>query len=447
MEKKWSNFTLVNDYSREPVPLPERRSWIPLALIWIAMGIDLSAVVLGAALVSGLTLQKTIIAVSVGSFLLALIGAITSYVGSKTGLSTAMINRFTFGEKGSYFVIIVVSVMMFGWFGVHAGFFGEAAQYTIKDMTGLDLDARILALIGGLLMTTTATIGYKAIEKLSMFAVPLMIGMLASMMYKLFTDSENTSILLNTPPEGELIGFGTAISLVVGAFIVACSHSPDVSRWAKSSKHAILSGFFGFLIGNSLMMFVAAFLSKLTGTEDVIQIMLSIGWGAIAVTILILAQWTTNDNNMYSLGLNLSVIFKWVPKQILTIIAGLLGTTFAVLGVYENFIDFLIILSPFAAPIAGIYLTEYFFLSSSRFKMAFLTKQKVKPFYWHSLIVWGIATTIAFATTPTFDGGWGLFSLTRIPTIDGFLSAAILHYVIGKWIVGRPKSTPATEAA
>lgn len=427
--------------------MSERKGWLPLTLVWIAMGVDLSAVVLGAALISGLTLQNTIIVVSAGSFILALIGLVCSYVRSKTGLSTAMINRFTFGEKGSYLVIMVISVAYFGWFGVTAGFFGESAQYTIHSVTGLDISPKILALIGGLLMTTTAAIGYKAIEKLSMLAVPLMLGMLFSMLFKIFADRENTSALLNTPPEGELIGFGTATSLVVGAFIVACSHSPDVARWAKNSKHAMLSGFFGFLIGNSLMMFVAAFLSKLTGTEDVIQIMLSIGWGALAVTILILSQWTTNDSHMYTLGLNLSVLFKWVPKPVLTVIAGLLGTAFAMMGVYENFIDFLILLSPFAAPIAGIYITEYLFLNTNRFNMAFLVHQKIKPFYWHSLLVWAIATTIAFATTPTIDGGWGLFTLSTIPSVDGLLSAAILQYIVGKWIVARFDSTPANETA
>ncbi|PTM58208.1 cytosine permease [Desmospora activa] len=445
MGKFESSNMLFNDYAREPVPLADRKSWLPLALVWIAVGVDLSAVVLGASLIAGLSLQNSIIVISAGSLIVALIGLICSYVGSKSGLSTAMINRFTFGEKGSYLVMIVTSIAMFGWFGVTAGFFGESAQYTIQSVTGLDISPKILALIGGLLMTLTAAIGYKAVEKLSMFAVPLMLGMLLSMFFKMYSDSENTSALLNTPPEGELISLGTAISLVVGAFIVGCVNSPDIARWAKSSKHAMLSGFFGFLIGNSLMMFVAAFLSKLTGTEDVIQIMLSIGWGGLAVIILILAQWTTNDNNMYSLGLNLSVMFKWAPKPVLTTIAGVFGTAFAVMGVYENFIDFLIILSPFASPIAGIYVIEYFFLNRNRFNMAFLTHQKVKSFYWHALIVWGIATTIAFSTTPTMDGGWGLFTITHIPTLDGILSAAILHLIVGKWIVGRNK--PSVSAA
>ncbi|PTM56493.1 cytosine permease [Desmospora activa] len=425
---------LTKDYSREPVPLSERRSWIPLTLIWLAMGVDLSALVLGSTLASGLTLLDAIIVVSIGSFILAVIGAVCSYVGSTTGLSTAMINRFAFGERGAYVVIIVASIAMFGWFGVTAGFFGESASYTLAAVTGLEINPKWLALVGGLLMTVTATIGYKAIEKLSMVAVPLMLGMLISMIYKLIAGgSENLNALLTIQPPDSM-GIGMAISLVAGAFISACSHSPDVGRWAKKPSDAVLSGFFGFLIGNSLMMFLAAFLTRLTGTEDVIQIMLAIGWGFAAVIILILAQWTTNDNNMYSLGLNLSIMFKWVPKSVLTIIAGLLGTGLAVAGIYGRFIDFLTILSPFAAPFVGIYLVEYFFLNRSRFKMAFIYQHKVKPFYWHSLLVWGIASLLGLMTTPAADGGLGKLTLTQIPILDGLLTAMLLQFLLGKII-------------
>lgn len=252
MSKSNNILMLTKDYSREPVPLPERRGWIPLALIWVAMGVDLSAVVLGSTLAAGLTLLDAIIAISIGSFILALIGATCSYVGSKTGLSTAMINRFAFGERGAYLVIVVASIAMFGWFGVTAGFFGETASYTIAIVTGLEINPKWLALIGGLLMTLTATIGYKAIEKLSMITVPLMLGMLFSMIYKVITgEAENFNTLLTMQPEHSM-GIGMAISLVAGAFIIACSHSPDVARWAKKPSDAVLSGFFGFLIGETV---------------------------------------------------------------------------------------------------------------------------------------------------------------------------------------------------
>ncbi|QKG85049.1 cytosine permease [Kroppenstedtia pulmonis] len=429
---KISSVLLDQDYAREPVPLSQRRGWIRLSLIWVAMGVDLSALVLGSALASGMTLLKAMIAVSFGSLILASIGAACSYVGSATSLSTAMINRFTFGERGAMVVILISTVTMMGWFGVTAGFFGESAHAVIYALTGWEVETYWFALIGGILMTMTATIGYKAMEKLSLVAVPLMLSFLIGLIIKLSMGGDQITVLFSIPPEGDPIKTGTAISLVVGAFILACTSSPDVARWAKSSKDAVLSGFFGFLIGNSLMMFVAAFLSRLAGTEDVIKIMLSIGWGVFAVVLLILAQWTTNDNNMYSAGLNLSILFKWIPKRVLTIIAGVIGTGFAMFGIYDNFIGFLSILSPFAAPIAGIYLVEYFFLNRSRFKVAYLREMKVPSVYWHSLIVWFVSALLAMMTTSSEDGGLGLFTLTQVPVLDGLFSSMLLQWVLGK---------------
>ncbi|QKG85050.1 cytosine permease [Kroppenstedtia pulmonis] len=432
---KVSKILLDRDYARMPVPLARRRGWIRLSLIWVAMGVDLSALVLGSALASGMTLLKAMIAVSAGSLILASIGAACSYVGSTTSLSTAMINRFTFGERGAMVVILISTITFLGWFGVTAGFFGESAHVVIKTVIGWDVNPRWFILIGGILMTGTAAIGYKAIEKLSFVAVPLMLSFLAGLILKLYMEGNQLSLLLTMLPEGDPMGLGTAISLVVGAFILGCAGSPDVARWAKNSKDAVLSGFFGFLIGNSIMMFVAAFLSRLTGTEDVIQIMLSIGWGVIAVILLILAQWTTNDNHMYSVGLNLSVLFKWIPKRVLTVIAGMVGTLFALLGIYEKFIGFLTVLSPFAAPIAGIYLVEYFFLNRGQFQIVYLREMKVSAIRWHSLTVWLLSALLAMMTTPSEDGGLGLFTLTQIPVLDGLFTSMFLQYVIGKALV------------
>ena len=51
-------------------------------------------------------------------------------------------------------------------------------------------------LIGGLLMTSTAVIGYKAIEKLSMWAVPLMAGLMLGAVYILLSDKTVSLVIM-----------------------------------------------------------------------------------------------------------------------------------------------------------------------------------------------------------------------------------------------------------
>ncbi|WP_246512319.1 hypothetical protein [Polycladomyces abyssicola] len=65
---------------------------------------------------------------------------------------------------------------MFGWFGVQAGFFGASAHTLLLEALGLS--PTVLAMVGGLLMTSTAMVGYRAIEWLNVWSVPLMVGIL-----------------------------------------------------------------------------------------------------------------------------------------------------------------------------------------------------------------------------------------------------------------------------
>jgi cytosine permease len=88
------------------------------------------------------------------------------------------------------------------------------------------------------------------------------------------------------------------------------------------------------------------------------------------------------------------------------------------------------------APVAAIYLVEYFFLNRNRFMFAFIEKKQVAPVYWTAIVSWVCASSLGLMTTPTVEGGFGLFTITTASSIDTFLFAAILHFILGK-ISGR----------
>ncbi len=89
-----------NDYERQPVPISERKRWYSISLVWIAVGIDLSAMLFGAELGAGMNFQDALLAVVIGSAILGILAAFCAYVGAVTGLSTSMISKFTFGANG-----------------------------------------------------------------------------------------------------------------------------------------------------------------------------------------------------------------------------------------------------------------------------------------------------------------------------------------------------------
>ncbi|PTM54714.1 purine-cytosine permease family protein [Desmospora activa] len=431
MREFGTGFFVKDDYARQPIPIPERRAWLLIALVWIGMGTDLVGASLGVYLSTGMTVKDAITSILISNIIMGVIGGLVSYIGGATGLSTAMISRFVFGEIGSRILSYSLFFMLLGFFAIQAGLFGESASYLILSLTGTEVSDQWLAVIGALLMTLTATLGFIVIERLSSIAVPLMLFLLGGLIGKISAHSPEHWFLVE-PNTGITITMGSAISMVVGSWIGMCVISPDIARWARTKKTAFLSGFVGLFIGNSMMMSAAVIMSRITGADNVIQVMVGVGWGAWAVVILILAQWTTNDNNLYSGGLSMSNIFRSVPKSMLTLGIGLFGAFLTYIKLVDSLVEFVNILALVFAPVAAIYIIEYFLLNRARFLFVFIQNKKIARIYWVPMISWFTSSLVGLMTMTKEEGGLELFTLTGAAGIDAFVVAAVMHLVVGK---------------
>jgi cytosine permease len=417
----------ITDYEREPVPQDKRKGWGKLSLVWIAGIVALSAIVLGGTLGSGMTLSQSIIASLVGTFILAILSAACSIVGARTGLSTALVSSFALGKYGSYAVSAVIAIALFGWFGVQLNLFSVSLQNVLMNTFSINIDPIYLVLLGGLAMSISAIIGYKAIEKLSMVAVPLLAILLVSSLVRVLNGTSMAEVA-QAPLTSDPLSMGVAISLIIGSLATGAIIGPDISRYAKSTKDAVISSFVGYFVGFSIVLIISSILAKATTQVDIVQIMLTLGWGSGALVILIIAQWTTNDNNLYSSALGFSVIFRKVPKFYLSIAAGLIGTLLAVVGIYDSFIPFLSFLSVLIPPIGGIYVADFII---NRKNYAFEKLANVKSANFLNIGIWVIASLVAFLTTPA-PNGFGVFTLTGASGFDAFIVAFILQIFASK---------------
>lgn len=260
--------------------------------------------------------------------------------------------------------------------------------------------------------------------------MPLLVGL---MLLTLFLTLKNYSLPVDFPHTGSFT-FGSAISLVISIFIVGATTQPDISRWSKSKKDTIIATFFGIFLGNSFMIVLAILLSRVMGTDDLMKIFIILGMAIPGILVLTLAQWTTNTTNLYSSSLGFSLIFSKISKQWLTFILGLIATSLAVFGIYDQFIPFLNILAIVIAPIGGIYASEYFIVKREfqRYDLQ-LEAKSVVP---RSIIAWGIGMLINYLTlaSPT---GLALFTLTNVSSLDGFLTGFIVQTVLGKLLIDK----------
>ncbi|EOH97909.1 cytosine permease [Enterococcus pallens] len=423
--------TNTGNYERERVPESERKRWLSISMVWIAIGIDLSGMFMGISLAQGMEFWTAIAAVVIGSVVLGILAIGATYIGAKAGLSTGMISRVAFGKNGAALMGLIMGISSLGWFGVQIGFFAENIRGAITQLTGASLPLWLLSLIGGGLMMLSAFWGYQAIEKLCTYSVPLLAVLI--IVATIMSISSNGTAGLATAPQGTPISFGLAVSLVIGVYMVGVVMAPDVARWAQNPKQAMIAGFVGFTIGNSFMIIISLILVKVMDTGDLTAVFFALGLGIPSILVLTLAQWTTNTNNLYSASLDFSIVFRRVNPKLITVISGSLGILMAMLGIYGKFETFLSIITVLVSPIAGIYMIDYVFYKE---KYDFAYESKLKDYYPIAIISWVIGSVVAFMTSAP-PAGFGLFTITNISALDGIIAAGICYFVLTKLTKGR----------
>lgn len=158
------------DYIYTPVPQNKRYGWIKMFFVWLCWNVVVGDLATGTALGSSMKFRDALIALSIGDIILVAVMIMTVYIGSKTGLAAMSLIRFTVGRVGTYIFSAIICVTSVGWFATQLGFFGQIwSQY-------IPISVPILAVLGGIMMASTAIKGFKGMEKLSTFAaIPLLL--------------------------------------------------------------------------------------------------------------------------------------------------------------------------------------------------------------------------------------------------------------------------------
>ena len=425
---------LTRDFSHDPVPDEHAVSGFRVAMVIIGFTITLPIFIAGSQIGLALGLQASVSAFLLGGAILAIVGGITSYIGSTTRLSTYMIIQFSFGRLGGRAVNAIIAVTLFGWYGVTAYLFGTASANAIVELYGAHPGVTSFIILGGVLMVLTTIWGFKALDKLSVFAVPLMMALLGSAVVFALRKVSWEGILA-VPGTG--MSSGKSVSLVVGSFIVGATILPDLCRYARRTWEGVAAAAVSLGLVFPAVFFSAMIPSLATGQKDLILIMMGLGMGLPALVLIIFATWSTNSHNLYATSLTLSSIFPRYPKWKITIAAGIIGTILAALGIMDYFIDFLLFLGITIPPIAGIYVADFFCVRGRKYDVADL---KTRPDWnWVAFAAWSVATLIGIVTVQ------GYFTLTSIPACDSILAAFGLYLVGVRFTRRSPVIQPAAK--
>lgn len=415
-----SEFTEYFDESaRVPVREDETVSGWSVGMVIFGICLTLPTLYTGAITAEQLGFIGTAKAVGLASLVLSIMSIPAAIVGAETRLSSYLIIEFVFGRRGSDFVNALLGLTLLGWFAVTAGFFGETLAIAFEEMFAVSPPTWLLTLISSVLILITTIFGFKAIDRLALFAVPLLILFLLYVSNLSLADSSWEAVL-NTEGSNPAY-FSTAVSTVIGSLIVGVVLMPDLSRYARSVKDCVSASVLGNGVGNCFSMLMGVAPAIVTGLLDPMAYMIALGLVGSAFVILVFATWTTNSVNLYSTTLAVAIIKPKIPEWKLTVACGVIGTALAMIGITDYFIGFLEWLGVIVPPVASIYLTDYFVLKQKNYS---LTLQDSLPDYDRAAIVaWVIGTAISAFTFVSE------FSLSTIPTLDALVITAPIYLI------------------
>ena len=343
------------DYAENAVPATARRSFLTMFMIMLGFTFFSASMWVGQQLADGLDLTGFIGALIVGGAILALYTGLLGYVGAKTGLSLDLLARKAFGTKGSYLPSAMISFTQIGWFGVGVAMF--AIPVANELLGGSKAAEWALVIVAGICMTASAYFGIKSLTIVSYIAVPCVAILGTVAMILAVKRGDMTLVQQFAKSSGSLTVISGA-GLVVGSFVSGGTATPNFSRFAKDGKTGVITTVIAFFLGNSLMFFMGGISSIYVGGNDIFEVMLNLNLFYLAVLVLGLNIWTTNDNALYSAGLGLANIFGQKKKP-MVLISGIFGTLTAV-WLYWNFCSWLNILNCTLPPCGIIIVLSYF---------------------------------------------------------------------------------------
>jgi cytosine permease len=127
------------EYEFAPVPEGQGSSGIQIALIIIGGTIGFSILVMAAEIGGSLGLAQAALAFTLGSLVLGIMGATTSYVGARSRPSAYLLTTFAFGRLSAKVANVVVAASLIGWYGVISSTMGAATQRMLLDQLGVEV--------------------------------------------------------------------------------------------------------------------------------------------------------------------------------------------------------------------------------------------------------------------------------------------------------------------
>ncbi|MDB5714918.1 MAG: permease for cytosine/purines uracil thiamine allantoin [Sphingomonadales bacterium] len=424
----------TTQYANCQVPEHMTVPWWRVGMIVSSFAVALPAFLNGAQTGLALGFRDAMFVAVIAGLILCVGGALTSVISVRTRLTTYVLVQRSFGRFGAAGVNLVVALILFGWFGVNVSFFGSAMGAGAKQLFGIEGQFVNFVILGSVLMTVSTVFGFKTLERLAIVTIPLLGAVLVAVCWSAIARHGIVIAPSAHPPEP--MSFGIAVSALVGGNMVTVATMPDLSRYTRTARGAVWSMAMSFPIATPIMMLATAIPALAMNETDIMVLVVTFGLGIPALAALVLSTWVVNASNLYSAGLSLSATFPAIRPWVFVLAGGFIGGAFALMGIIDAFIPFLLFLGIIVPPIAAIYVIDGFTVFRNADAAASIVDMPAVR--WPAVGTW-VGSVVLVLVTSHFG-----LSLTGVPMFDATIVAAFCYLVVLKR-AGRPAMRPGSS--
>jgi len=421
------------EYEHEGVPQHARQSLLSVSLVWLGFPMIITGAITGALIVAGLGFKLGLLAIALGNLALFLyVGALSS-LGAKSGYNFALLARTTLGLKGYTLASGLLATIVIGWFTVQTGLTAVALN------TAFGWNLLLWTVIAGLLYMGITLIGIKALTVLGAVSAPLFVVFGTYAVYAALSES-SVSTVVNYQGKGgaAALTMGAAVAIVIALFIDSGTMTPDFTRWAKSPRHAWIATFSAFPFANGVAMVFGGFVAASAASNPDFFALVA-GKGGIVAVLAVLFLFANLGSVCSHCLYNAAVGWAHILGtrfRIVTVVAGIIGTIIATTGVWNQFVNWLILLGIVIPPIGAVILTDHLVRTGRRGDRDAFDLEGLPAFRWTPVAAWVIGAASAL---------WSNFNAPQLSNaIVGFVVTAVVYFLLER-LPGRQERVVATR--
>lgn len=318
----------------------QKKDWLSLSFVLFGVSAAVPAFELGAGLSQLAGFFEIFMGLVLSGIVWAGVSLFFGHYAVQRESSTYELMKSTLPAPIYLVPILLVLVSLIFWFGL-------SLEVFVNSMSGL-VGQRwrfAMILLGGLSMTSTAMVGFRGLQWLSKVATPIFFLFFLIIFGEYFGSSWPSK-------EFHFANVVRVFSIACPALILGATLYPDLARLSRTMKDMKKAALLSFGIIAPGILLLTSLFASVQDKDSWLQGLMAVGGQELTVLVLLLAVWTTNDNNLYSASLAMESLLN-KSRKTLAATAGFMGTVLALVGVSQSLMVFLEVLGLVVFPITG----------------------------------------------------------------------------------------------